>query len=137
MSRVCYDGYMQVVGAIIKNHKNEYLLQLRDDNAPTFKGCWSLFGGMVELGEEPEQSLIRELDEEIALPLVAIESMRKVQVNQQENGTKQHIYEILTDVALDQLVLGEGADMQYVPDELLFDREFAFNIKDVLKRYIG
>jgi mutator protein MutT len=77
---------MQVVGAIIKNHEDEYLLQLRDDKAPTFKNKWTLFGGKVEDGELPEQALTRELEEELSVPDTAIESLRQVQINDQENG---------------------------------------------------
>lgn len=126
---------MKVVGAIIKNQKNEYLMQLRDDNAPSFKNTWTLFGGRVEEDEELEEALLRELDEELALPSDAIKSLRQVQVNLDDNGTEQYIYEVFTDVELDQLVLGEGAAMEYISEELLFDRDFAFNIEDVLKRY--
>jgi 8-oxo-dGTP diphosphatase len=126
---------MQVVGAIIKNHQDEYLLQLRDDNAPTFKNKWTLFGGRVEDGELPEDALLRELVEELSIPSTAIESLKQVQLNEQENGVRQHIFEVMTSIALNQLVLGEGAEMRYVSRTLLFDREFAFNIKDVLRAY--
>ncbi|MFZ1301640.1 MAG: NUDIX domain-containing protein [Candidatus Microsaccharimonas sp.] len=128
---------MQVVGAIIKNHHEEYLLQLRDDRAPTFKNKWTLFGGRVEDGEEPEEALLRELNEELAIPQDSIESLKEVQVNDDPNGTRQHIYEVLTGIAISQLVLGEGAEMKYVPRDQLFEREFAFNIEEVFKTYLA
>ena len=110
-------------------------MQLRDDNAPSFKNTWTLFGGRVEKDEELEEALLRELDEELSLSSGAIKSLRQVQANLDDNGTKQYIYEIFTDIELDQLVLGEGAAMEYISEELLFDRDFAFNIKAVLTQY--
>ena len=32
---------------------------------------------------------------------------------------------------------GEGAAMEYIPQILLFNREFAFNIEDVLRKYLN
>ena len=128
---------MQVVGAVIKNHQNEYLLQLRDDKAPTFKNKWTLFGGQVGDVENPSEALLRELDEELKLNPNTIEAMRQIQTNEDANGTKQHIFEVITSISLDQLVLGEGAAMEYIPQILLFNREFAFNIEDVLRKYLN
>ncbi|MGB4762327.1 MAG: NUDIX domain-containing protein [Candidatus Saccharimonas sp.] len=127
---------MKVVGAIIRNHAGEFLLQLRDDNAPTFKNCWTLFGGHVEDDESIEQALLRELDEEISLRLPSIESLRKVQTNLNDNGIEQYIYEVMTNVSASQLVLNEGAAMKYVTTNELFDRSFAFNIETVLRQYL-
>ncbi|MFY9228356.1 MAG: NUDIX domain-containing protein [Candidatus Microsaccharimonas sp.] len=128
---------MQVVGAIIRNHKNEYLLQLRDNNARSFKNCWTFFGGHVEDGEELEDALIRELSEELSMPAEAIGPIRQVQVNKDDNGVEQYVYEIFTDITIDQLVLGEGAAMEFIAEDLLFSREFAFNIEKVLRDYIS
>ena len=63
--------------------------------------------------------------------------MRQIQTNEDANGTKQHIFEVITSISLDQLVLGEGAAMEYIPQILLFNREFAFNIEDVLRKYLN
>jgi mutator protein MutT len=127
---------MEVVGAIIKNASNEYLLQQRDENAPTFKHEWTLFGGKVEEGEQPEEALLRELDEELRLDPQDIESITLVQTNTDENGTVQYVFEIITNVPIEALVLGEGEAMEYVPEASLFDRTYAFNIEAVLASYI-
>ena len=55
----------QVSKAIITQH-NEYLLQLRDDHPGIFyANQWSFFGGGLEIGETPWQTLQRELFEEL------------------------------------------------------------------------
>ena len=127
---------MEVVGAIIRNHGNEYLLQQRDEHAPSFKHRWTLFGGQVEKGENPTEALLRELKEEIDLDPDAIETIQLVQTNHEENGLIQYIFEITTNASIDKLTLGEGEAMAFVSEDSLFEREFAFNIKDVLEKYI-
>ncbi len=46
----------------------EYLLQLRDNkHGIFFPGHWGCFGGACDPGESPEQTLVRELGEELGL----------------------------------------------------------------------
>jgi ADP-ribose pyrophosphatase YjhB (NUDIX family) len=47
---------------------NRYVLQLRDDK-PTIPvpGKWSLFGGGVEIEEDPQDGIMREIEEELCL----------------------------------------------------------------------
>ena len=127
---------MEVVGAIIKNTNNEYLLQQRDEHAPSFRHHWTLFGGQVEEDEIPEEALLRELEEEIELSPNAIESIELIQTNKNDNGVIQYIFEVTTNVPIKDLALHEGEAMVYVPEASLFEREFAFNIKEVFEKYI-
>ncbi len=53
---------MPSAAAIIRNEDNEVLLHQRADN-----GKWSLPGGALEPGEEPAQTVIREVFEETGL----------------------------------------------------------------------
>jgi mutator protein MutT len=52
------------IGAVIV-HEGKILLEKRG-NEPS-KGKWSIPGGLVELGESPEQAVIREVKEETCL----------------------------------------------------------------------
>lgn len=110
-------------------------MQLRDDKVTQFKNCWTLFGGHVEGDETPEEALLRELHEELALVPDDIESMKKVQMNEDRDGTTVHIYEVFISKTIHQLTLGEGAAMEYITEEALFDREFAFDTESVLRKY--
>lgn len=61
---------LPVVAAALVNAAGEVLVQRR----PTGKahgGLWEFPGGKVEAGESPEQALIRELDEELAIEVDA------------------------------------------------------------------
>jgi 8-oxo-dGTP diphosphatase len=53
------------VAAVIINEAGEVLLQRRSDN-----GEWGLPGGAMEPGEEPAETLVREIREETALEVV-------------------------------------------------------------------
>ncbi len=58
-------------GAIvcIHNNKGQILLQKRTADAPTYHSHWALFAGTVEEGEEPIETLKREMIEELEYKL--------------------------------------------------------------------
>ena len=56
---------MPGVAAIIFNDEGEVLLQRRADN-----GLWGIPGGMIEPGEEPAETVIREVYEETGLRVI-------------------------------------------------------------------
>jgi 8-oxo-dGTP diphosphatase len=59
-------GRRPIAGAVLWNPDGTVLLQHRDDVAGVKDaGKWSLFGGGIEPGEDPEAAMLRELDEEI------------------------------------------------------------------------
>lgn len=53
------------VGCIILTQEGKILLQQRDDDCYTYPGCLATFGGGIDSGERPMQSLVRELREEL------------------------------------------------------------------------
>jgi 8-oxo-dGTP diphosphatase len=66
------------VGAVILN--NDHVLLVQRGQAPA-KGKWTLPGGVIELGESPEEALIREVKEECNLIITilgVIEVINKV-----------------------------------------------------------
>jgi 8-oxo-dGTP diphosphatase len=55
---------VDVVGAVILNGNNEILCALRSQ-AMSLPGLWEFPGGKIEPGETPQESLIREIKEEL------------------------------------------------------------------------
>mgnify|MGYP000117910426 CR=1 FL=1 len=55
---------IDVVGAVIHNEKKEVLCALRSQ-AMSLPGLWEFPGGKIEAGETPQESLIREIEEEL------------------------------------------------------------------------
>lgn len=49
---------------------DKYILQLRDDKPEiAARGLWSLFGGQIDNGEEPQEAIKRELLEELVIKI--------------------------------------------------------------------
>jgi 8-oxo-dGTP diphosphatase len=55
---------VNVVGAVIRNEAREILCALRSQSM-SLPGLWEFPGGKIELNETPEESLIREIQEEL------------------------------------------------------------------------
>ncbi|RKP49835.1 8-oxo-dGTP diphosphatase MutT [Cohnella endophytica] len=55
---------VDVVGAVIYNENNEILCALRAMNM-SLGGLWEFPGGKIEPGESPEETLVREIQEEL------------------------------------------------------------------------
>lgn len=60
-----YENPFPTTAALIRNPRNEILLVKRAVDPA--KGYWCLPGGFLELGESPEQGVLRELKEETNL----------------------------------------------------------------------
>ena len=54
---------------IILTQINQLILQKRGENWPSFPDFVSAFGGRVDVGEKPEEAMIRELHEELGAPI--------------------------------------------------------------------
>jgi 8-oxo-dGTP pyrophosphatase MutT (NUDIX family) len=71
MKPVPGESYRDGVNVILEDAQGRTALQLRDDlPGVSFGGLWGLFGGWVEAGEEPLQTAIREIREELSITLV-------------------------------------------------------------------
>lgn len=102
------------VAIAILYHHDQFLMQLRD-NIPgiLYPGHWGLFGGHIETGETPEVALKRELLEEITYTPPAVE---KFGCYRDERAIR-YVYHAPLTVALDQLVLNEGWDLELLTPE--------------------
>ena len=64
---------MQDVAKAILLERGNLVLQLRD-NIPSIEtpGMWSLFGGMIEKNEDPQEAMLREIEEELCIKVKEI-----------------------------------------------------------------
>jgi 8-oxo-dGTP diphosphatase len=68
---------LRVVCGVIKNELGEYLACLRPPGKD-LADLWEFPGGKIDPGESPEQALIRELHEELALKVEVLKPMKPV-----------------------------------------------------------
>lgn len=93
--------------AIVVN-PNGIVLHLRDDKPSIpHPGCWSLFGGGVEDGENPRDAVLRELEEELGLTSVRVRPLWRA-VDHGGDMRLLTIFEARTEVAAAQMMLTEG-----------------------------
>lgn len=64
------DEITQLAGILLIDAKGRIAMQLRDDNPDIINpGKWSVFGGHIEPGEDPDQAALREAYEELTITL--------------------------------------------------------------------
>ena len=106
-----------IAAILVVDRSGRVLLQLRDSAAPVLPDKWSLVGGHLEPGEEPEAAARREVLEESAL---AIEGrLDPVFEGPLPSGdgrglSQWHVYAAPTAAVDADIVVGEGADIVFV-----------------------
>jgi len=99
------------VALAVLEQRGRWLIQLRDDvPGIVAPGCWGLFGGHLDPGEQPEPALRRELREEIAYEAAALELWY---VSRGDERVR-HVYRGVLSQPLHALQLLEGQDMALV-----------------------
>ncbi len=111
--------------AVIVVDESNYLMQLRDEKPTIFyPGHWGLFGGAVDGDERPEQTVRRELEEELGFRPAAIDFLTEFDFDLAFVGASRiyrRYYEVhatLGDIA--SFSLGEGSAMEVFSPEALF-----------------
>jgi 8-oxo-dGTP diphosphatase len=108
---------IQVAMAVLYR-ENKFLMQLRDKNPNiVYPGYWGLFGGHMESGETPEDTVKREILEEIGYVLPPTLSVFGCYPDEK---VIRHVFHAPLMVKLDQLVLNEGWDMSLVTLEEIY-----------------
>ncbi len=142
---------IRAVAVVLVTPDNRYLMQLRDDKESlALPGMWTLFGGRLEAGEDPEAGLRRELLEELELKLepgdITYFSQMAFDAIYADGGFRQrYFFEASIDPGvMDDLVLHEGAGMKLMTtDDIIRDAfhfvpyDFAILRLHILKRLGG
>ncbi|MBM4208480.1 MAG: Nudix family hydrolase [Gammaproteobacteria bacterium] len=84
---------IQVAVGVIKNPADQVLISLRDMHLHQ-GGLWEFPGGKVEAGETVEQALIRELDEELAIRVLAFQPLITVNYIYPDRSVQLCVYEV-------------------------------------------
>lgn len=96
------------VTAAILHQDGQFLLQLRDDFPHiVYPGVWAFFGGHIEAEEEAQDSMKRELLEEIGYAPPELRLLGE----REEGKVRRYLYYSELAVSINELQLNEGQDM--------------------------
>jgi 8-oxo-dGTP pyrophosphatase MutT (NUDIX family) len=101
------------VAALLVTEDGRYVLQQRDNKEGIFfPGGWGNFGGAIEPGETPEVALVRELHEELGIPVSRFELFCRLVLDFRYAGAGEvvrHFFTVpVTARQVSSIVLGEG-----------------------------
>lgn len=98
---------------VLVDTENRILLQYRDEKAKRFALEWGFFGGGMKEGETPEQTLYREIKEELAYTPYSPKLIWQQEYTIPELGESGTEYVFLEKYDGSPLNLSEGGSMQW------------------------
>lgn len=112
--------------------KKEILLHKRDGKTLINPYKWTFFGGTSEGNEKPLETFIREIEEELGVKLRENKVLSLCDyLNDQENMWR-HVFYVISDKQKSEMVLGEGADFDWIPLNKVFGYDLSEKtIKDL------
>lgn len=84
-------AFVQVAVGILVDQQQHILLTQRQNHQP-YSAYWEFPGGKLELGEDPESALCRELSEEIGVKVNQLNPLICVQHHYPEFGVRLHVF---------------------------------------------
>lgn len=82
----------RAAGFALKDKEGRILLQHRDEKAPINPNCWGIFGGQMEEGETPEETVAREAKEELGIDLVDLKFFRRFEFQEEGDAFEAFIF---------------------------------------------
>jgi len=132
------DSPVVAVAALIINEKGEILLIKR--KAEPGKGLWSIPGGVVELGENLHDALVREVKEETGLDIKPLSFLDVYEVlDYDDNGRLKYHYVIIDYLAmLKRGVLKpstDALDARWVPLKEVYSYKLTESFRSLLEKH--
>jgi len=117
-------------GIILLNSNNEVLLLLRDDRVDIpFPNMWDIPGGKVEINEDPEFAVRREINEELGI--ANLHEINLFKIITSENLT-DYIFWKKLELNPHKIDLKEGQRIEYFSLERIRNTNLAFKYNEVI-----
>ena len=124
------------VSVLVLYKGKKILLQKRSANAKRFPNQWGLFGGGEDQNESPEDTIRREIVEELDLKLKKIELIDQ-QEYQLETTNEHGIISVFKSSYNDEkLILNEGQKMEWVDLGKILDYDLSPQYKSIIERLV-
>ena len=125
-------------GAIIKNEKGEILLTKRKFDPK--KGYWDIAGGFVNVQETIEESLRREIKEELGVDIISSSYLTSQFSRYLYKGENLHtlMFAFIVEIPIEKIKAGDDVSEVrfFAPDKIPYE-EMAFEgITQILKEYL-
>src|SRR3989344_37581 len=121
-------------GGFLYNPKTKsVLLHLRDAKAPVSPNRWGVFGGACEDAETPKQCFIREMREELNIDIKENELIPLGDYFNEERDAWRYVFYVESESDKSQMILGEGADFDWVS----LDKVFDYDLTEKTRRDLG
>ena len=123
-------------GFLYNPETREVLLHKRDGNTNVHPHKWTFFGGSSEGEETPVQTFIREMHEELDIKLSDTEAIPLCDYLNVERDTHRYVFYVVSDKKKEEMVLGEGADFDWIPLRKVFEYDLTSMTRDDLTAFI-
>jgi 8-oxo-dGTP diphosphatase len=134
----------RIVGVMLVDADGRLLLQHRDAHAPVSPNQWTMPGGGIEPGEDPEEAGRRELLEETGLrvagPLALFWSGMRPSSRAPDDpsiATEWYIYYARTTARQEDVIVGEGQAMIFTPLEQALALDLGFSARFFIPRFFA
>ncbi len=132
---------IDVAAALILNERNEVLLQKKDAEYPWFPNKWCMFGGWIELNEEPKNALDRELLEELGLAINDLSFYKKERYQDTCHlGTREgdyFIYQGKFSGDISEIHLKEGAGFAFFSKDELNSINLVYHNRRIIGEFFA
>jgi len=124
---------IRVCGLILENNKRKILFQLRD-NKPSiaYPNCWGTFGGHIEDGETPEETIKREIKEELDYDL---KDFKLYNIYFFKDYKVYMFRKVDKKIKLSDLKILEGQKGKFLTLKQIKNKKCAFNDKKIAEDY--
>jgi 8-oxo-dGTP diphosphatase len=129
----------RVAVVLVVDRQGRILMQHRDAAAKVSANQWALPGGRIEAGEDPLEAARRELREETGLSVTRLTHFwtgTRPSVSNVAASVEIHAFYGSTDADDDDIVLGEGQAIVFLPPDEALRRDLGVTAELLLPRFL-